>query len=96
METKTVNLEEILLNCNFSSLEILKRVYCADGKNGSMYDRLMDGMKEACKQTLELAAENATTHKVQKGGSYHGTLFVPDYCINVDKQSILNTIKQVK
>ena len=45
------------------------------------YERVIDAMKEACKQILELAAENAEIHE---------ELFI------VDKQSILDTIKQIE
>jgi hypothetical protein len=48
----------------------------------------IDAMKEACKQTLELAAENA---KCERNGFGHDHLTG-----NVDKQSILDTIKQVE
>ena len=71
MSERKVNLEEIL------------------EKHGQMFiknsvkhpDYIMDAMKEACRQTLELAAENAEVHE---------ELFI------VDKQSIINTINQVE
>lgn len=49
-------------------------------------DRIKDAMKEACRQTLELAAENAdvTINSIE------------DLKLIVDKQSILNTIKQIE
>lgn len=52
-------------------------------------------MHEACKQVLELASENART--MDDPNSYCGNTgseYPPDIIVN--KQSILNTIKQVK
>lgn len=49
---------------------------------------IIDAMKEACKQSLELAAENASCNHDFDGA--HGCEY------SVDKQSILNTINQIK
>ena len=48
-------------------------------------------MKEACKQTLELAAENAKTKDIDGGWQGCETTYTI-----VDKQSILNTINQIE
>ena len=51
-------------------------------------------LKEFSKQLLELAAENA---KMQSGNCYgeDGELYA-SYPLRIDKQSIINTIKQVE
>ena len=51
-------------------------------------------LKEFAKQLLELAAENA---KMQSGNCYgeDGELYA-SYPLRIDKQSIINTIKQVE
>ena len=78
MSERKINLEEIL-----------KRFSHVD--HGAVEDfwfteNVIKAMKEACRQTLELAAENAEAHGSSCGfGSYW-----------VDKQSILDTIKQVE
>lgn len=54
-----------------------------------------DIAKEACRQALELAAENATT--IDDPDSYCGNTgseYPPDIIVN--KQSIINTINQVE
>lgn len=53
---------------------------------------ILNAMKEACKQVLELAAENAT------GDIFHGNdgYFEGKVSAIVNKQSILNTINQVE
>jgi len=80
---KTINLKEILRNSNVH-VEFLKELVIPDGNNGTELDRVIDAMKEACKQTLELAAENAIVKKKM----------IRTYIVN--KQSILDTINQVK
>ena len=50
---------------------------------------ILDAMMEACKQTLELAVENAEGD-IQRG--YESS----DDKIVINKQSILNTINQIK
>lgn len=47
-------------------------------------------MKKACKQVLELAAEKAEINSTETSDDSSGFIF------EVDKQSILNTINQVK
>ena len=78
--SEKINLEEILLENHFHMLDILKKVYSPDTYNESMYERLMNGIREVCKQTLELAAENSK--------EFADTSEV--------KQSILNTINQIE
>jgi len=102
---KTINLEEILKNSNVH-VEFLKGLVIPDGNNGTELDRVIDAMKEACKQTLELAAENANMigETQDDNGApdiYEDFVYVsdsngPDYGFIVNKQSILDTINQVK
>lgn len=51
------------------------------------YSGVIAAMKEACKQVLELAAENAQTTEI-----YFGI----GHSIEIDKQSILDTINQIE
>ena len=71
--------------------EILKATNPMLNKDGRAFKLSILAMKEACCQTLELAAENAETEKE----------ILPDCGVLksvgvVDKQSILNTIKQIE
>ena len=59
MSSDKINLEEILLQNHFHILDTLKNVYSPDTHNKNMYERLMNGINDICKQLLELAAENA-------------------------------------
>jgi len=68
---KTINLEKIL------DLFIGNETCTVQ----ELYEGSIKAMKEACKQTLELAAENAKCLDVNR---------------NINKQSILDTINQVK
>ena len=82
---KEINLEKILANCGAGELTV---------------GDALDAMKEACKQVLELAAENANLHHWDK----HGRSLITGNKIDFDnyggskvnKQSILDTINQVK
>lgn len=84
MSERKVNLEEIL----FAEVDKMRKdfpdinLYSNEEMKGSPeWNYYMDAMREACRQTLELAAENAEIHE---------ELFI------VDKQSIINTINQVE
>ena len=75
MSERKINLEEILnkeLNILSISVEQIEK-------------SALKAMKEACKQVLELAAENATYDFTENGRG-----------IYVDKQSIIDTINQVE
>ena len=52
---------------------------------------ILNAMKEACKQTLELAAENA---EISRSDWNHDSQIYETE--EVDKQSILNTLKQLE
>ena len=79
MEERKINLEEIL-NSHLKFSSALPIV-------GINKHFVILAMKEACRQTLELAAENAGAWCYAEGNE-------PEY--GVDKQSILNTIKQIE
>ena len=66
---------------------------------------ITDCMKEACKQTLELAAENAeltTTHTSPGVSTKFKAFWIPEddydskYWVIIDSESILNTINQIE
>ena len=84
-----INLEEILnkeLNILSISVEQIEK-------------SALKAMKEACKQVLELAAENAEVEEFYRGESYRiDDRFYDndDSYIVANKQSILDTIKQVE
>lgn len=93
---KKINLEEILLdvvvgNNNSFDLEIEYKI---------TQDVILS-MKEACRQVLELAAENAslTCYNDEDAKEYNiekFDSFTADVNIRINKQSILNTINQVE
>jgi hypothetical protein len=72
-----INLEEILTD------ELAKNI----SGNLDFMDSILIAMKEACRQTLELAAENA-----KLGNTENGTYSV----LEVSKQSILDVINLIE
>lgn len=78
--TKQINLGEILKN------ELSENMQNILDCNFQLKIVTLDAMKEAVKQALELAAENA---KIKEIGNTPFEEFI------IDKQSILNTINQV-
>lgn len=58
-----------------------------------LYKTILEVTKEACQQTLELAAENADIYIPD--GAYMDNYVNPDR-IEIDKSSILNTINQIQ
>ena len=85
---KEINLEEILSNATRCTIE--EDVDLDNIENFYFkYEDVISIIKEVCSQTLELAAENA---KVMEVCAEHD-----DYLIhNIRKQSILDTINQIK
>ena len=79
---KEVNLEQILRS--FLTTEAI----LANNPDYT-YNMVLSAMREACKQTLELAAENAESYCVCERDMLTGDS-------EVDKQSILDTINQIK
>lgn len=89
MSERKVNLEEIL---DSQKMAISKK-YLQGAVNmrkpvGNDYQKIIEAMKEACRQVLELASENATAYD-SVPRAYYG-------CCLVDKDSITNTINQVE
>lgn len=76
MSSKTINLEKILESICFDENKV----------NNSSKRYILFAMKEACKQTLELVAENAKAYDTIH---YWNSIVV-------DKQSIIDTINQIE
>lgn len=95
MSERKINLEEILLQNHFHILDTLKNVYSPDTYTENMYERLINGINDICKQLLELAAENAKAEIHTEWEGNTGSEYYTDYAV-VNKQSILDTIKQVE
>lgn len=96
---KQINLEEILkskINEAIGSTTILNEFEFNIKKDGA----IIDAMKEACKQVLELAAENVKLYSYDKNGNHltnGNKIDVNNFGgSKIDKHSILNTINQVK
>lgn len=92
---KNVNLEEILLT------ELKATRWELATKHGISTFALLRAVKEACRQTLELAAENVcfkeTTSHELNAEDYNPFLTADDNTIwTFDKQSILDTINQIE
>ena len=100
MSSDKINLEEILKK------ELIPTVF--DGSSELTFNATINAMKEACRQTLELAAENAKVESKNYFEASKEELIngidvyfneIDDRPTNihiVDKQSILDTIKQVE
>ena len=91
MLERKINLEEILLQNHFHILDTLKNVYSPDTYTENMYERLINGINDICKQLLELAAENANLIEYNT----NNTAFIA-HNMGVNKQSITDTIYQVE
>jgi hypothetical protein len=84
MSERKINLEDIIFK-NHSNMHDFKRDF------PKVHQLYLDSMVEFGKQLLELAAENANTKTIEFiSCKLHTTTMV------IDKQSILNTINQVK
>jgi len=111
MPNKKISLEDILVSIFDPVLDdhqpVSESLLISVILNPSV-DRIKEAMKEACRQTLELAAARASIEGKKKSqhGKYRkwqklkGTeevdLFSYDIQYSVDKQSILNTIDQIE
>ena len=104
MPKKKINLEEILLEemDKFRLSFPDENLYSTEQIKESLeLPYFKAAMKEACRQVLELAAENALVVSVpvfmnqilDENGNITGQF--PQYGYSVDKQSILNTLDQV-
>ena len=95
MSSDKINLEEILKK------ELIPIVF---GSSPELtFNATIKAMKEACKQILELAAKNADMDEDFGGGEIYNITEYKVYndndrsrLISVNKQSILDTIKQVE
>lgn len=84
MEQKTINLEKILdLHLSLSSQTIPQKQF------------YVSAMRDACKQVLELAAENAFIDYEDVAQNENQYLWLREYP-EINKQSILNTINQIE
>lgn len=89
---KEINLEEILRNkIGYLGNENNLTKLISERAVGS---EVLSAMKEACKQTLELASERAKIISGSHPDSKYDTR--PVFTYEVDKQSILDTIKQIE
>jgi hypothetical protein len=91
---KTVNLKKILL-----------KYPTFNNQGGYSKEHVLQAMKEACRQTLELAAENTTIclNKYSHGIIKESINLGQEICTErqneyyeCDKNSILNTINQIR
>ena len=96
---KKINLEEILES------EVSGHMWAIIEEDGMMKEWIIDAMIKACKQALELAAENAKlkcTNNIHPKGypwfmhNPNGLKENNDLMIIVNKQSILDIINQIK
>ena len=92
---KKIKLEEILKN------ELIPTVF--SGSPEMTFNATIRAMKEACKQVLELAAENADMDEDFGGGEIYNITEYKVYndndrsrLISVNKQSILDVINQIE
>ena len=93
MSEKKINLDEILLN------ELEKSKYGFPEMDSDVYDNIKIAMKEACRQILELAAENSKIEIKTVGEELIITdIYQEDNYtrMQVNIQSILDTIKQIE
>lgn len=86
---KEINLEEILFVSKFKDLLESEKQTIKDGIIVYSFDEILSAMREACRQTLELALENVRANVVID--NFDGT-----YDAIINKQSILDTIGQIK
>ena len=103
MSERKINLEEIL----FKHLSKAREMFPNENwysdeeiKNSPEFVFFINAMKEACFQTLELGAENADLSYCENEWEVpEGTINTGDSQYGyhyIDKQSILNTIKQIE
>lgn len=97
-----INLEEILIDkIGKNTIEVSKTAYKRNGDPRSLFDKYVESMKEACKQILELAAENAELMYFELKEDwmeepFNSTIDDLGNIYAIDKQSILDTINQIE
>ena len=93
---KKINIDEIMHETfSAGSLFAMKSVYTRDDNSKSLYEKWQVVIKEAIRQALELAADNATTTtvKINYTGARAGGYYTMEA---VDPQSIIDIINQVE
>lgn len=91
---KKINLEEIISQeFGTRTIEVLNSAFRKDNDPRTLLERWKEIIKKACKQTLELAAENA---KYTGGGTHKVGHHLESEPIVINKDSILNTINQIE
>jgi len=93
MSERRINLEEILRN-KIGYLGSEPNLSKLVKERATSYD-IISAMKEACRQTIELCAENATAKIITEWSGNTGSEYCDEYAV-VNKQSILNTINQIE
>ena len=87
-----INLEEILFNSKFKDLSNIEKDQIRKGLISYEHEEILIAMKEACRQALKLAAENADFGICQNDNNcpcQWDSHFI-------DEQSIINVINSIK
>ncbi len=98
MKNKKINLEDILFESKFKKLTTLEKEKIKDGLIIFEFDEIIHAMREACKKTLELAAEKTIELVDEKSerewcSDGYTTGMWKDV---IDEKSILEIIEQFK
>lgn len=91
MSDKKINLEEIQRKFQHGLSDEQWNEY----KDSFPYPDMRAAMKEACKQALELAAEQAKPKTIKTSDGVAGVI-LPTWNAVVDKQSIIDTLSQIE
>lgn len=101
MSERKINLEEILKNNLSYSANLIKITSNSNGVD--IWKGINDSMLEFGEQLLKLALENAeislndnVTNKIWKQKYFNFKNFGCKYSAKIDRQSILDTIKQIE
>lgn len=92
---KEINLNKIIENTDFDNELLFDITHDCYGKTMYTEIAMKKAMKEACKQTLELAAENAEAYIARELINPTKPTSMMEFA-KIDKQSILNTVNQIK
>lgn len=96
---KEINLEEILFNTKFKGLTTEEKESIRNGLMEYSWEEILEAMKQACLQILELCAENAKLlfhngfYKENKELTYFQS---GENNLQIFKQSILNLRDKIK
>ena len=94
MPERKINLEEIFNNNFDCYTEFGLKLECIDEQPALTKDKFKELCLEFGKQLLELAAENANVEIFEEYDKYKETYIIESAIVN--KQSIINTIKQIE